>query len=156
MLNRGVILYGMVVGQLPFVTVRENNMTSQERRKKLLEQINKGIAPQHRKAMTLFSNEFKGMIGRLLVPDATKRITIKELIFHPWITEKGRKTVRSNPLKKLDRQHQGIVSIFPSPQLIISLSFFLSLHFGITGKFSRTKHTIRQSSLKENETFFQA
>lgn len=99
------------MGQLPFVTIRENNMTSQERRKKLLEQINKGIAAPHRRAMTLFSIEFKGMIGRLLVPDSTKRITIKELIFHPWITEKGRKAVRSNPLKKLDGQFQGIVSI---------------------------------------------
>ncbi|GJQ87889.1 mRpL13 [Trypoxylus dichotomus] len=118
----GVILYGMVVGQLPFVTIRENNMTSQERRKKLLEQINKGIATQHRKAMTLFSNEFKGMIGRLLVPEAPKRITIRELIFHPWITEKGRKAIRSNPLKRLDRQHQTVIMKDMSSLLHLSLT----------------------------------
>ncbi|KRT85157.1 protein kinase, partial [Oryctes borbonicus] len=118
----GVILYGMVVGQLPFVTIRENNMTSQERRKKLLEQINKGIATQHRKAMTLFSNEFKVMIGRLLMPDAPKRITIRELIFHPWITEKGRKAVRSNPLKRLDRQHQTVIIKDMSSLLRLSLA----------------------------------
>ncbi|KAG5888176.1 hypothetical protein JTB14_018537 [Gonioctena quinquepunctata] len=37
----GIILYGMVLGQLPFVTSRSGQVTSQERRKKLVAQINR-------------------------------------------------------------------------------------------------------------------
>lgn len=92
----------MVVGQLPFVTSRDSTVASQERRKRLLEQINKGLALPQRKAIATMSLEFRMMMTKLLVADAAKRITVRELIFHPWITEKGKKAVRSNPLKSLD------------------------------------------------------
>nr|XP_022908238.1 serine/threonine-protein kinase MARK2-like isoform X2 [Onthophagus taurus] len=118
----GVILYGMVIGQLPFVTARENNMTSQERRKKLLEQINRGIAAPHRRALAVFSADFRTMISKLLVAESAKRITIKELVFHPWITEKGRKSVRTNPLKKLDGQYQAIIMKDVSSLLHLNMS----------------------------------
>lgn len=51
----GVILYGMVMGHLPFVTSRDSRITSQERRKHLLSQINRGLGPNHRKVLANFS-----------------------------------------------------------------------------------------------------
>lgn len=100
----------MVVGQLPFVTTRDDNLSSQERRKKLLLQINKGFSIVHRKALSLVSPDFKSMIARMLIADAMKRITINELIFHTWVTDKGRKTIICNPLKPLDENWQISVS----------------------------------------------
>lgn len=51
----GVILYGMVMGQLPFLTSRDSRISSQERRKYLLAQINRGLAPLHRKALAIYT-----------------------------------------------------------------------------------------------------
>lgn len=45
----GIILYGMVIGKLPFST----HYTDQYRRQKLLVQIQKGIAENHVKELTL-------------------------------------------------------------------------------------------------------
>ncbi|KAG5882317.1 hypothetical protein JTB14_019339 [Gonioctena quinquepunctata] len=41
-------------------------------------------------------------MNRLLVADATKRITVKELVVHPWITERGKRMIRTNPFKSMD------------------------------------------------------
>lgn len=96
----------MVVGQLPFVTSRTEHIPSPERRKRLLAQINKGLATTHRKALANMSSDFRTLMSKLLITDSSKRITIKELLFHPWITEKGTKEIRINPLKRLDDHHQ--------------------------------------------------
>ncbi|KAF2904981.1 hypothetical protein ILUMI_01192 [Ignelater luminosus] len=117
----GVILYGMVVGQLPFVTVRDDNLSSQERRKKLLLQINKGFSIVQRKALSLVSPDFKSMIARMLITDAMKRITINELIFHTWVTDKGRKTIICNPLKPLDGDWQ--ISIMKQVATLLQLDW---------------------------------
>ncbi|XP_044264959.1 serine/threonine-protein kinase MARK2-like isoform X3 [Tribolium madens] len=98
----GIIFYGMVVGQLPFVGGRKNQLSSQERRKRLVAQINKGIGSSQRQALAPLSPEFRTMLNKLLAPEPMKRITTKELIIHPWITEKGRKCVQIHPLKELD------------------------------------------------------
>lgn len=105
-------MYGMVVGQLPFVSSRDDHVTSQERRKRLLAQINKGLATPQRKALAALSPEFRTMMSKLLIADSTKRITIKELIFHPWITEKGKKAIRTNPIKPLESHWRTRVNIF--------------------------------------------
>uniref|UniRef100_A0A1Y1K9Q9 Protein kinase domain-containing protein n=2 Tax=Photinus pyralis TaxID=7054 RepID=A0A1Y1K9Q9_PHOPY len=100
----GVILFGMVAGQLPFVAVHEENVTSQERRKKLLMQINKGYCNVQRKILSLVSAEFRSLVARLLVADALKRISIQELLNHTWVTDKGRKSVIVDPFEPLDEQ----------------------------------------------------
>lgn len=97
----GIILYGMVIGQLPFISNKTPNITSQERRKLLVAQINKGISVNQKKALSEFSFEFRNLINRLLSADAKKRISIKELVLHPWITENGKKMVKINPLKRV-------------------------------------------------------
>ncbi|XP_008195774.1 uncharacterized protein LOC661848 isoform X1 [Tribolium castaneum] len=98
----GIIFYGMVVGQLPFVGGRKNQVSSQERRKRLVAQINKGLGATQRQALAPLSPEFRTMLNKLLAPEPVKRITTKELITHPWITEKGRKCVQMHPFKELD------------------------------------------------------
>ncbi|KAJ8963058.1 hypothetical protein NQ318_018522 [Aromia moschata] len=103
----GIILYGMVMGQLPFVNARTDTATSQERRKRLVAQINRGLATPHRRAMAPFSAEFRHIMNRLLIADSSKRMTTKELLGHPWITDKGRKLVRTNPFKILDSHWQA-------------------------------------------------
>ncbi|CAG9821676.1 unnamed protein product [Phaedon cochleariae] len=122
----GIILYGMVLGQLPFVTARGSTATSQERRKKLVAQINRGLSTHHRRALAPFSPEFRGLMSRLLVSDAAKRITVKELTAHAWITERGRRLVRSWPLKEVDANWRNKLSQTkprkkepqPQPQLL--------------------------------------
>ncbi|CAH1113001.1 unnamed protein product [Psylliodes chrysocephalus] len=98
----GIILYGMVLGKLPFVTSCCQQLPSQERRKQLVAQINKGLSTAHRRALSSFSPDFRTLMSRLLIADASKRINIKELMVHPWITEKGKRMIRTNPLKNLD------------------------------------------------------
>lgn len=108
---RGIILYGMVTGQLPFVTNRSDHVSSQERRKKLVAQINKGLASSHRRVIASFSAEFRHLISKLLVPESSERLTTKGLMSHPWITEKGKKMIRTNPLKILDDRWKAKVII---------------------------------------------
>ncbi|VEN62278.1 unnamed protein product [Callosobruchus maculatus] len=99
----GIILYGMVLGQLPFVSSNKNDhLSSQERRKHLVAQINKGLSSSHRKALASFSTEFKALMSRLLVSDSSKRINAKELLIHPWITDKARRIIRANPMRSVD------------------------------------------------------
>ncbi|CAH2002247.1 unnamed protein product [Acanthoscelides obtectus] len=99
----GIILYGMVLGQLPFVSSNKNDhLSSQERRKHLVAQINKGLASSHRKALAMFSSDFRALMSRLLVSDSSKRIGAKELLIHPWITDKARKVIRTYPMKPVD------------------------------------------------------
>lgn len=100
----GIILYGMVLGQLPFATNRDEHFSSQERRKRLVAQINKGLSSSHKRALTNFSSEFRHMMNRLLVAESSKRMKVKELIGHPWITEKGKKIIRINPIKGIDKE----------------------------------------------------
>ncbi|XP_063905941.1 maternal embryonic leucine zipper kinase-like isoform X4 [Zophobas morio] len=100
--HRGIIFYGMMVGQLPFVGGRKNQLSSQERRKKLVTQINRGLGSTQRQALAPLSPEFRMLLHKLLTADPTKRITIKELLIHPWLTEKGKKCIQKHPLKDLD------------------------------------------------------
>uniref|UniRef100_A0AAR5P7Q3 Protein kinase domain-containing protein n=1 Tax=Dendroctonus ponderosae TaxID=77166 RepID=A0AAR5P7Q3_DENPD len=107
----GIILYGMVVGHLPFVSNRNEQLSSQDRRKRLVSQISKGLRSSHRKDLSIFSPDFRNMISRMLIPDVTKRISIKDVMVHPFVTEKGGKLIRTSPMKKLDFKHQaGIIA----------------------------------------------
>ena len=49
---RGVILYGMVVGKLPFST----HYTDQYRRQKLQQQIERGLVESHQREMALLTS----------------------------------------------------------------------------------------------------
>ncbi|XP_020289378.1 MAP/microtubule affinity-regulating kinase 3-like isoform X2 [Pseudomyrmex gracilis] len=81
----GVVLYVMVIGQLPFLCSRDEWMSSEERRRKLMIQINRGLTSIQEKAMCQTSIECRNLINRLLVPSVRERITIREILDHPWI-----------------------------------------------------------------------
>lgn len=83
--NRGVVLYGMTIGRLPFLCPRDEWTSSEERRRRLMIQINRGLTSIQEKAMYQTSIECRNLINRLLVPSARERITIREILDHPWI-----------------------------------------------------------------------
>ncbi|XP_011872293.1 PREDICTED: MAP/microtubule affinity-regulating kinase 4-like isoform X2 [Vollenhovia emeryi] len=81
----GVVLYGMTIGQLPFLCPRDEWTSSEERRRRLMIQINRGLTSIQEKAMHQTSIECRNLINRLLVPSVRERITIREILDHPWI-----------------------------------------------------------------------
>ncbi|XP_011266773.2 MAP/microtubule affinity-regulating kinase 3 [Camponotus floridanus] len=81
----GVVLYGMTIGRLPFLCPRDEWTSSEERRRRLMIQINRGLTSIQEKAMCQTSIECRNLINRLLVPSARERITIREILDHPWI-----------------------------------------------------------------------
>ncbi|EGI66864.1 MAP/microtubule affinity-regulating kinase 3 [Acromyrmex echinatior] len=81
----GVVLYGMTIGRLPFLCPRDEWTSSEERRRRLMIQINRGLTSIQEKAMYQTSIECKNLINRLLIPSARERITIREILDHPWI-----------------------------------------------------------------------
>lgn len=85
MIRRGVVLYGMTIGRLPFLCPRDEWTSSEERRRRLMIQINRGLTLIQEKAMCQTSIECRNLINRLLVPLARERITIREILDHPWI-----------------------------------------------------------------------
>lgn len=107
----------MVIGQLPFISSKGEHISSQERRKRLVAQINKGLSTQHQRAIAYCSSDFRNLMNKLLIADISKRITIKELIQHPWITENGTKMIRTNSIIRIDIQEFAKVNIF-SKQLV--------------------------------------
>ncbi|XP_011688993.1 PREDICTED: MAP/microtubule affinity-regulating kinase 3-like [Wasmannia auropunctata] len=81
----GVVLYGMTIGRLPFLCPRDEWTSSEERRRRLMIQINRGLTAIQEKAMYQTSIECRNLINRLLVPSVRERITIREILHHPWI-----------------------------------------------------------------------
>ncbi|XP_039314874.1 MAP/microtubule affinity-regulating kinase 3 isoform X2 [Solenopsis invicta] len=81
----GVVLYGMIIGRLPFLCPRNEWTSLEERRRKLMIQINRGLTSVQEKAMHQTSFECRNLINGLLIPSARERITIREILDHPWI-----------------------------------------------------------------------
>ncbi|PSN48782.1 Serine/threonine-protein kinase MARK2 [Blattella germanica] len=81
----GVVLFGMVTGRLPFLTPRDEELTSSEKRRHLLSQINRGLTNYQKKALIAYSSDLQHLVACLLVPNVKKRITLLELKLHPWV-----------------------------------------------------------------------
>ena len=73
----GIILYGMVTGELPF---------SETQNKSMLDRIITGdlTFPADKK----ISKECRDLIEKILTVDITQRITINEMQEHPWANNK--------------------------------------------------------------------
>ncbi len=84
----GVILYVMLAGYLPFEDETMNG---------LFAKIESGVFsfPSH------FSSDAKNLIGRMLVIDPNKRITVDEIMAHPWF-KKGFTPVAAPAVKKVE------------------------------------------------------
>ena len=81
---RGVILYVMGTGRLPFQSPRDG-LSPEQRRRRLMAQINYGLAGSQARLIAQLSDEYKNLVHRLLTPKAHQRINIHELCCHPWI-----------------------------------------------------------------------
>lgn len=106
----GVILYGMTTGRLPFLSPWDGQTSSEERRRRLMAQINRGLTTLQEKGIATMSNEYKNLVNRLLIPVAHKRITIQELRCHPWITNRTRTTMKVTSENDLDAMEHNTVT----------------------------------------------
>lgn len=82
---RGVNMYAMLVGKLPFRSPRQGT----KRRQKLLEQISGGLTESHDNEMAHISKGARDLVYKLLQPDPRRRIGLDEVMFHPWVTKEG-------------------------------------------------------------------
>ncbi|XP_053394610.1 uncharacterized protein LOC123525741 isoform X2 [Mercenaria mercenaria] len=84
----GIILYGMVIGKLPFST----HYTDQYRRQKLLVQIQQGIAENHIKELTLhgISQELFDLLNKLIEPSVELRLPLTDCEIHSWVTNNNK------------------------------------------------------------------
>ncbi|XP_047362572.1 MAP/microtubule affinity-regulating kinase 3-like isoform X2 [Vespa velutina] len=105
----GVVLYGMMTGRLPFLSPCDEQTSSEERRRRLMAQINRGVTALQMKNMSRMSNDCKNLINRLLTPVPHKRITIQELCHHPWIVCKLRNVSRIASEADLDVNDQKTI-----------------------------------------------
>lgn len=110
--SSGVVLYGMMTGRLPFLSPCDEQTSSEERRRRLMAQINRGLTALQMKNMSRMSNDCKNLINRLLTPVPHKRITIQELCHHPWIVCKLRNVSRIASEADLDVNDQKTVIHF--------------------------------------------
>ncbi|CAG2062146.1 unnamed protein product, partial [Timema podura] len=54
--------------------------------------------------------EFRNLVNRLLTPAVEKRLTLNELLFHPWVTVRQRRAPSGGEKPRLDEdQHNGIM-----------------------------------------------
>lgn len=105
----GVVFYAMATGRLPFQSPRDSQTSSEERRRKLLAQINRGLTPAQKKSISVMSREYRNLVNRLLMPTAHKRITIKELSFHPWISNRQKNSVpKTSQTELLALEHNAV------------------------------------------------
>lgn len=88
--SAGVMLYALLVGQLPF---NDNNV------QKIYQKIQAGL-----KTMPSFlSLEACDLIKRMLTIDPKKRITVRQVLSHPWLRNRANKFARIN--RRLDFNH---------------------------------------------------
>ena len=103
---RGVNMYAMLVGKLPFRSPRQGT----KRRQKLLEQITNGISESHEKEMAHLSSGARDLIGRLLQPSPRKRATLEGIMNHPWVTKEGTHPLTPYRQPSIDAGTQAAVS----------------------------------------------
>ena len=72
----GIILHGLVLGYLPFSSTSKDDLRKQIIEKEVV--IN-------RKEHVHLSEECKDLIEKMLVKDPAKRITVSDILAHPWI-----------------------------------------------------------------------
>lgn len=102
-------------GRLPFVSPRDGQTSSDERRRRLMAQINRGLTEVQERIIINLSPEFKSLLGRLLTPAPHKRITISELMHHPWLTKRSSLrscSFRNNSTNTIQTDHNLVIKSF--------------------------------------------
>ncbi|XP_046659205.1 hormonally up-regulated neu tumor-associated kinase homolog B-like isoform X2 [Homalodisca vitripennis] len=85
----GVAIYAMAVGQLPFPDA-SSLMRTHEKRTKFLMSINSGLSKHHINIITGYSPEFISLLHGLMNPQRDERLTVKEALGDPWLSNNNR------------------------------------------------------------------
>ncbi|KAF0301269.1 Serine/threonine-protein kinase KIPK1 [Amphibalanus amphitrite] len=88
-IHRGVVFYVLVVGRLPFLSSKQEGLTHQERRDRLIAHINQGLGGTHRSDMKHLGSECRRLLSKVLEPQPARRLTLRHVAVHPWLTHKG-------------------------------------------------------------------
>ncbi|XP_071807413.1 uncharacterized protein [Asterias amurensis] len=80
----GINMFAMVTGRLPFSTPYTEN-----RRQRLLQQIQNGLGVIHGKEMAHLSEECQELLSQLIEPSPELRLPLLDVEVHPWITDSG-------------------------------------------------------------------
>ncbi|XP_043277759.1 MAP/microtubule affinity-regulating kinase 3-like [Venturia canescens] len=86
----GVILYGMVTGELPFLSPRTEKTSAEEWRRKLMTQIFRGLTTLQEKKISSVSMDYKNLVRGLLEPVAHRRIPMVDIFRHPWLYDRNK------------------------------------------------------------------
>ncbi|XP_043486695.1 MAP/microtubule affinity-regulating kinase 3-like [Polistes fuscatus] len=145
----GVVLYGMMTGRLPFLSPCDKQTSSEERRRRLMAQINRGLTALQVKNMSRMSNDCKNLINKLLTPVPHKRITIQELCHHPWIACKLRNVSRIVSETDLDvTDHKTIIAEISKMTHLdrntIEMEIIRRKYGEIGGMYNIKSHKVRQ------------
>lgn len=81
--STGIVLYILLCGSPPF----KGSIRDQAERQRLLNQINQGVSfPDNKWAGV--SEQAKNLVSGLLQVEATKRLTVRQALTHPWILQR--------------------------------------------------------------------
>ncbi|XP_037076772.1 serine/threonine-protein kinase NIM1-like [Pollicipes pollicipes] len=85
----GVVFYVLLVGRLPFLSSKQEGLSRQERRDRLIAHINQGLGGAHRSDMKHLGSECRRLLAKVLEPLPARRLTLRHVAVHPWVTHKG-------------------------------------------------------------------
>ena len=115
--HRGVNMYAMLLGKLPFRSPRHGT----KRRQRLLEQIAAGLSETHEKEMAFLSPGAKDLLHRFLQPDPHKRVKLDAVMQHLWITNDGKQLMSPYKYTPPDAATQHRVSVCVVTIAIVTL-----------------------------------
>jgi hypothetical protein len=86
--SRGVVFYGMMIGQLPFAMRNPKNTSTSERKEYFKVEVQKGLKRQkHQSLLNGTPIPFRHLLYKLMEPNPQDRYDIHMLENHPWIYE---------------------------------------------------------------------
>jgi len=100
MWSLGVIIYILICGCAPFYSDHPSSSKHKTVDKSMRRKI---MAGQYKEEWGQVSPQAIDVVKRLLCVDSKKRMTIEELINHPWLTEEAPDTVLKSPLLFADK-----------------------------------------------------
>jgi len=77
----GCTLFVMLAGMFPFLKIAEEELTPSQRLRKMYPRIHSGVTNPIPDATTAA----KDLLSRMLTPDPKRRITMNEVLTHPWV-----------------------------------------------------------------------
>ena len=84
--SAGIALYIMLSGSLPFSVKKEDSLNDDKNKKKNLA-LKQAIMHSNPKKIENISEKAKNLLDGLLNKDPNKRLTIEEILNHPWLKE---------------------------------------------------------------------